>query len=157
MLLQNIEASEPLEPSSDEMMQALDEVSHMFREGLISQRAYDAMLLDIYHINTAARISDDAYYPEVKSGDMDRKGVVYLYEEGLTKAATVNAAPAGLIGAMPGAGRGLSVIGVIAAAGGKSSFEKAVNKAYFAKKGIGVYYQIHHAVQSFNRVRYVVE
>ncbi len=93
----------------------------------------------------------------MKSGYIDRKGVVYLYEEGLTKAKTVGEAMGLLVGAMPGAGWGLSVIGVIAAAGGKSSLEKAVNKAYFAKKGIGVYYQIHHAVQSYNRVRYVVE
>ncbi|MCI8630406.1 MAG: hypothetical protein HFE57_13120 [Firmicutes bacterium] len=58
---------------------------------------------------------------------------------------------------MPGAGWGLSAIGVAAAYGGKSALERAVDKAYYSGKGIAVYYQIHHSVQSYNRVSYVVE
>lgn len=41
--------------------------------------------------------------------------------------------------------------------GGKSALERAVDKAYYSGKGIAVYYQIHHSVQSYNRVSYVVE
>ena len=116
----SLEVSEPLEPTSIEMLQELDEASRMLGEGLISQAEYDAMLLDIYQINTAARASDDEYYPE---------------------------------------GWGLTAVSMVAAYGGKSDLEKAVDEAYYAhgKKGIKVYYQIHHSVQSYNRVRYVVE
>lgn len=52
---------------------------------------------------------------------------------------------------------GLSAIGVAAVYGGKSALETAVNKAWKDEKGIGVYYKIHHSVQSYNKVRYVVE
>lgn len=73
---------------------------------------------------------------------------------GLAK--TAEAAIGALIGIMPGAGWGLSAISVVAAYGGKSALEKAVNQAYFAGKGIKVYYQIHVSIQSLNKVRYVV-
>ena len=71
----------------------------MHGEGLISQAEYDAMLLDIYQINTAARASDDEYYPEVQAGYINHEGVVYLYEEGLPNAKTAEAAISFLIGA----------------------------------------------------------
>jgi hypothetical protein len=153
----SLEPSEVLKPTSVEMVQELDEASHMLGEGLITQAEYDAMLLDIYQINTAARASDDEYYPEVQAGYIDYEGVVYLYEEGLDNAKTAQAAISLLASFMPGAGWGLSAIGVAAAYGGKSALERAVDKAYYSGKGIAVYYQIHHSVQSYNRVSYVVE
>ncbi len=83
---------------------------------------------------------------------------MYLYNEGLRNAKTAEAAILFLIGAkINGVGWGLSAIGVAAAYGGKSALETAVNKAWKDEKGIGVYYEIHHSVQSYNKVRYVVE
>ena len=109
----------------------------MLGEGLISQAEYDAMLLDIYQINTAARASDDEYYPEVQAGYINHEGVVYLYEEGLPNAKTAEAAILFLIGAkINGVGWGLSAIGVAAAYGGKSALETAVNKAWKDEKRV---------------------
>ncbi len=159
------EVSEPLESTSIEMLQELDEASRMLGEGLISQAEYDAMLLDIYQINTAARASDDEYYPEVQAGYINHEGVVYLYEEGLPSAKSAEIAISSLISyaassmGVGAVGWGLTAVSMVAAYGGKSDLEKAVDEAYYAhgKKGIKVYYQIHHSVQSYNRVRYVVE
>ena len=159
----SLELSEPLKPTSMEMVQALNEASRMFGEGLISQAEYDAMLLNIYQINIATRASDDDYYPEVQAGYIDYEGVVYLYEEGLKNAKAAELAIALLIGCINAgnsasvASWGLSAMGVVSAYGGKSALEKAVDEAYYSGKGIAVYYQIHYSVQSYNRVRYVIE
>lgn len=160
----SLELSEPLKPASMEMVQALDEASRMFGEGLISQAEYDAMLLDIYHINAAVtRASGNDYYPAVQAGYIDYEGVIYLYEEGLRNAKTARAVIVLLIGCI-NAGNlasvtswGLSAMGVVSAYGGKSALEKAVDEAYYSGKGIAVYYQIHHSVQSYNKEEYVVE
>ena len=159
----SLELSEPLKPTSMEMVQALNEASRMFGEGLISQAEYDAMLLNIYQINTATRASDDDYYPAVQAGYIDYEGVVYLYEEGLRNAKTAGAAISLLVGSInignvaSVTSWGLSAIGVASAFGGKPALEKAVDEAYYSGKGIAVYYQIHHSVQSYNKVEYVVE
>ena len=153
----SLELSEPLKPTSMEMVQALDEASRMLGEGLISQAEYDAMLLNIYQINAVTRASDDDYYPEVQAGYISYDDVVYLYEEGLDLAKSIEDVFVLLIGATTGTSWGLSAIGVAAAYGGKSALEKAVDEAYYSGKGIAVYYQIHHSVQSYNRVRYVIE
>ena len=159
----SLELSEPLKPTSMEMVQALNEASRMLGEGLISQAEYDAMLLDIYQINTATRASDDDYYPAVQAGYIDYEGVVYLYEEGLPKAKSAEIAISSLISYIASAtgyspvSWGLSAISAVVAYGGKSALEKAVDEAYYSGKGIAVYYQIHHSVQSYNKVEYVVE
>ena len=160
----SLELSEPLKPALMEMVQALDEASRMLGEGLISQAEYDAMLLDIYQINAAViRASGDDYYPEVQTGYIDYEGVVYLYEEGLPKAKSAEIAISSLIsyiasitGYSP-VSWGLSAISAVVAYGGKSALEKAIDEAYYSGKGIAVYYQIHHSVQSYNKVEYVVE
>ena len=159
----SLELSEPLKPALMEMVQALDEASRMLGEGLISQAEYDAMLLDIYQINAVTRASDDDYYPAVQAGYIDYEGVVYLYEEGLRNAKTAGAIISLLIGSI-NIGKvasvtswGLSAMGVVSAYGGKSALEKVVDEAYYSGKGIAVYYQIHYSVQSYNRVRYVIE
>lgn len=161
------ETQEPtlLESTSIDMIHSLDEASIMLGEGLINEEEYISMLLNIYQLNNTnfglvpnIRVSD--YYPEVQVGYIDYEGVKYLYEEGLALAKTAGAACAFLIGAsMAGAGWGflaVAVVRIFVAYGGKSDFEKAVNQAYFARKGIKVYYQIHVSIQSLNRVRYVV-
>ncbi|MDD3184991.1 MAG: hypothetical protein PHD70_13100 [Anaerostipes sp.] len=51
---------------------------------------------------------------------------------------------------------GITAIGVAASFGGYSPLEKAVQKAYYKKKGIKVYYKIHKSITSLNKVRYVV-
>lgn len=126
-----------LEPTSNDMINSLDEASNMLGEGLISEEEYTSILLDIYQLNNTdlgllsnVRASD--YYPEVQAGYIDYEGVKYLYEEGLGLAKTAEAAIGALIGIMPGAGWGLSAISVVAAYGGKSALEKAVNQACFA-------------------------
>ena len=154
----SLKSSKSLKPTSVEMIQALDEASRMFGEGIISQKEYESMLLDIYQINVTTRaVNDDDYYPEVQAGYINYEGVVYLYEEGLRNAKTVEAAISALFSVLPGAGWGVTAMGIAVAAGGKTAFEKAVEEAYYSGKGIAVYYQIHHSVQSLNKVRYVVE
>lgn len=157
------ETQEPtlLEPTSIDMINSLDEASNMLGEGIINEEEYVSMLLDIYQLNNTdlgllsnVRASD--YYPEVQAGYINYEGVKYLYEEGLRNAETIEAICAVLIGMSPQAGWGISAISVVAAYGSKSSLEKAVNQAYFAGKGIKVYYQIHVSIQSLNKVRYVV-
>lgn len=83
--------------------------------------------------------------------------VVYLYEEELDLAKTAGDVIALLIGATTGTSWGLTAIQVVFAYGGKSALEKAVDEAYYSGRGIAVYCQIHHSVQSYNKVRYVVE
>lgn len=153
----SLESSEVLKPTSVEMIQALDEASRMLGEGLINQAEYDAMLLDIYQINTVARASDDEYYPEVQAGYINYEGVVYLREEGLPSAKGFEALILSLAGLNKKVGWGFSAISAVIGYAKKSDLEEAVDEAYFAGKGIGVYYQIHHSVQSYNKVRYVVE
>lgn len=157
------ETQEPtlLEPTSIDMINSLDEASNMLGDGIINEEEYASMLLDIYQLNNAdlgllsnARASD--YYPEVQAGYIDYEGVKFLYEGGLDAAKTAEAAVGALISFIPGAGWGLSAVSVVVAYGGKSALEKAVNQAYFAGKGIKVYYQIHVSIQSLNKVRYVV-
>lgn len=150
-----LESAELIQPTSIEMIQALDKASCMLDDGLISEEEFNAMLLDIYQINTATRASGD-YYPAVQAGYINHEGVVYLHEEGLDKAKTAEGVIAIMASTIPGAGWGISAVGVAVSYGGKSDLEKAVNKAYFAGKGIKVYYQIHVSVQSYNRVIYVV-
>lgn len=80
----------------------------------------------------------------------------YLYKEGLKKVKIASAAISLMIKAVPGCGWGLSAVSAASAYAGYSSFEKAVHKAYYKKKGIKVYYKIHKSVMSMNKVRYVV-
>lgn len=138
---------------TQEMIEELDAASTMLGEGIISEEEYISMLIDIYKLSMTR--SDD-YYPEIQTGYIDPEGVEYLYEEGLRNADTAQAAIVLLMNLLPGAGWGLSAIAVIAAYGGKSALEKAVDQAYFSGKGIYIYYQIHKSIQSMNRVRYVV-
>ena len=154
--------TKPLEPTSIDMMHKLDEAANMLVQGLISEKEYTSMLLDIYQLdkmNLLSNTRSDHYYPEVLAGYINYDGVVYLYEEGLDSAKTIQAAILSLMGLSENkaVSWGLGVISTVISYSGKSAFEKAVDEAYFAGKGIKVYYQIHVSVQSYDKVRYVIE
>ena len=146
--------SEFLQPTSAEMIQELDEAACMFDDGLISQAEFDAMLLDIYQIDTAAQASG-SYYPKVQAGYINYEGVKFLYEYAMTITNSAQAAISLLL-TKSNVGWGLSFVSTISALSGKSELQRAVDEAYYAKKGIIVYYEIHKSVQSYNRVTYVV-
>lgn len=93
----------------------------------------------------------------MQAGYINYEGVVYLYKEVLRNAKTVEAAISALFSILLGDGWGVTAMGIVVAVVGKTSFEKTVEEAYYSGKGIAVYYQIHHSVQGFNRVRYVIE
>lgn len=150
--------------ASGDLIPQLNELSIMLENGTISEKEYSDKLIEIYNLNDTIitnqsnrlASANSAYYPEVQCGYINYSGVKYLHNTGLDKAKTADAAIRFLIGAIPGCGWGLSAIAVASAYGGRSSLEKAVNSAYRKKKGIKVYYKIHKAVTSMNKVRYVV-
>ena len=127
------------------------------QSGLISQYDYDSIVMILKSLNATDGISTrSAYYPERQVSRINYAGVKYLYEHGLKKGQIANAISSGVFGAVPGYGWGITALGVVTSFGGYDTFEKAVQQAYYQKKGINVYYKIHKSIQSLNTVRYVV-
>ncbi|MCI5622624.1 hypothetical protein [Anaerostipes sp.] len=149
--------------ASADLVYQLNKASIMLGNGTISEEEYAVILIDIYNLDNniinkenVLKRASSSYYPEVQCGYINYSGVKYLYKTGLKKAKTASGAISLLISAIPGCGWGLSAVAVASSYGGYSSLEKAVHKAYSKKKGIKVYYKIHKAVTSMNKVRYVV-
>lgn len=53
-------------------------------------------------------------------------------------------------------GWGLGALSIIQAFGSPSSFDRAIDQAYWQGKGIDVYYHISRSIMSLNYVSYVV-
>ena len=53
-------------------------------------------------------------------------------------------------------GWGLGALGLIQAYGKSSSFDRAIDQAYWQGKGIDVYYHISRSIMNLNYVSYVV-
>lgn len=98
------------------------------------------------------------YYPEQKVAYINYWGIKEIYEVQLPRSKRFGAILNFLVGKLAKGpyGWGIGTLGLLGSLAGKSSFERAVEQAYWQKKGIDVYYQIHKGVMSLNRVRYVV-
>lgn len=151
-----LQVTEPLKPTSQSMIQSLNQASIMLSEGTITEEEYIQRVLEIYQLDSLPSTRSGNYYPEVQTGYITHKGVEYLYEEGFDNINGIMALLNLLAGMGSSFGWGLAAVSVIVEFGGTSYFEEAVNKAYFTGKGIAVYYKIHKSVQSMNKVRYEV-
>ncbi len=143
--------------NSAELLSAYDYYKMLYLEEKITDYDFESicLILSSFVLNKELRVSGSEYYPERLVGRIDYKGVKYLYEEGLRNAKTIEAIFSGLMG-LSNVGWGISAVGLAATVGGRSQLESAVNKAYFQKKGIDVYYKIHKSIMSLNTTRYVV-
>ena len=97
------------------------------------------------------------YYPARKVAYINNWGVKEIYNNrskarGLT--ATINFIVSKLAGGPYG--WGLGALSIIQAFGKPSSFDRAVDQAYWQGKGIDVYYHISRSIMSLNYVSYVV-
>lgn len=97
------------------------------------------------------------YYPTRKVAYINNWGVKEIYNNrsktrGLT--ATINFIVNRLAGGPYG--WGLGALSIIQAFGSPSSFDRAIDQAYWQGKGIDVYYHISRSIMSLNYVSYVV-
>ena len=97
------------------------------------------------------------YYPARKVAYINNWGVKEIYNNrsktrGLT--ATINFIVSKLAGGPYG--WGLGALSIIQAFGKPSSFDRAIDQAYWQGKGIDVYYHISRSIMSLNYVSYVV-
>ncbi|MDU4025265.1 MAG: hypothetical protein E7H32_01105 [Anaerococcus sp.] len=108
------------------------------------------------NINMMANYNQDDYYPRQKIAHLSYSQVKYLYEENIPRTRKIEEVIDSIIGLSPGPYS--KAYGIIKTLGQSqlTSLDKAVEKAYHQKKGIDVYQQIHHSVQSLNRVDFVV-
>lgn len=151
-----LQVTEPLKPTSQSMIQSLNQASIMLSEGTITEEEYIQRVLEIYQLDSLPSTRSGNYYPEVQTGYITHEGVEYLHEKGFKTIKGIEALLTALASMGAGFGWGLSAVSVIVAFGGVSAFENAVDEAYFTGKGIAVYYKIHKSVQSMNKVRYEV-
>ncbi len=104
-----------------------------------------------------ASVREGEYYPEVQCGYIDYEGVKWAYEDGLDITQKTQAGSSILFAATPNIGTFLAVVGIYSSLRiRKTSLEYALEKAYYSKKEIKVYYQQHKSVQSLSKVRYVI-
>ena len=138
----------------------------LLKEKKITQEEYNLIKSilkpEINNINSqdkfrAAPRAYGPYYPTRKVAYINNWGVKEIYNNrsktrGLT--ATINFIVNRLAGGPYG--WGLGALSIIQAFGSPSSFDRAIDQAYWQGKGIDVYYHISRSIMSLNYVSYVV-
>ena len=157
----------PIDLSKIDVENEVLKAQQLLKEKKITQEEYNLIKSilkpEINNISSptkfrAASRAYGAYYPARKVAYINNWGVKEIYNNALPKSKGLSTTISFIMGRLIGGpyGWGLGALGVIQAFGKPSSFDRAIDQAYWQGKGIDVYYHISRSIMSLNYVSYVV-
>ena len=139
----------------------------LLKENKITQEEYkiikSILKPEINNINSptkfrAAPRAYGPYYPARKVAYVNNWGVKEIYNNALHKSKGLGTIISFITGRLIGGPYGwrLGALGLIQSFSSPSTYEQAIQQAYWKGKGIDVYYNINRSIMSLNYVSYVV-
>ena len=139
----------------------------LLEEKIITQEEYkiikSILKPEINNINSqdkfkAAPRAYGPYYPARKVAYINNWGVKEIYNNALRKSKGLGTIISFITGRLIGGPYGwrLGALGLIQSFSSPSTYEQAIQQAYWKGKGIDVYYNINRSIMSLNYVSYVV-